>query len=99
MMTFLAVLATCALLGVLGMRLDSPAARAPWVMWGELRTTGVRRLLWLALVVVVGVAWLAVMAAVRMGLYGALVGVAAAACLVASLVSLDRRPVRLAVTR
>lgn len=96
-MTYLAVLAIVVLLALLAVREDTPTARTPRLLWADLRASGWRRAIWLALVVTFGTAALAVMAAVRTGLYGALLALAGAACLAAAVVSLDRRPVRLAV--
>lgn len=92
---FLLTLLAAVGLALGSVRPDKPTATTPRQAGETLRTAGWRRVAWLALQAVAGVALLLLFAAVRTGLYGALLAVAAAAVGLASLVSLDRRPVRI----
>ncbi|MEU7743358.1 hypothetical protein [Nonomuraea sp. NPDC049158] len=90
---------TLALLGVLlallAARPDSPAATSPARAWTDLRAAGGKRIARALVQALAGTLALTVAAALRTGLYGAALTLAFLACLAASLVSLDRRPVRL----
>lgn len=72
------------LLGVLGVREDTPAATTPRRAWADLRAAGWKRLAWLATLAGLGVAALVVATMVRAGLYGAALALAGLGCAAAT---------------
>lgn len=93
MIPFVVLLAAVAL-AVCAIREDTPTATTPGRAWQQMKAAGWKRTTWTATKVLVGVFALLVIAALRTGLYGVALAVAALACWAASLASLDRRPVR-----
>lgn len=89
MTTFFFALLSSVALALCAVRDDTPAFRSHRAAVREL---GVRRLLWLLLQAVVGVAVILLVTALRTSLYGALAGVAAGAAWLASLIALRRSP-------
>ncbi|MFB4280886.1 hypothetical protein ACBJ59_36740 [Nonomuraea sp. MTCD27] len=93
MSTFFLVLLSAVALALCAVRDDSPTAQTYQQMWTSLRRLGWRRVVWLAVQAVVGVALVLLMAALRSSLYGLLAGVAAGASWLASLIALHRASV------
>jgi integral membrane sensor domain MASE1 len=94
MSTFFFALLSAVAFALCAVRDDTPTARSRQQICASLRRLGWRRVAWLTVQAVVGVALVLLVAAVRTGLYGAFLAIAAAAALVASLVAIDRRPIR-----
>lgn len=94
MMTPLVVAVITALLGLAGLREDSPSARPPAVVWRDLRAAGWRRVTWAAARAVAGVAVIASACAARYAAYTVLIAAAGLCSYAATLLSLDGRPVR-----
>lgn len=93
-MSVLLVLLALAALGVCSLREDTPAATTPGRAAAGLRAAGWKRVAWLVTLAVLGVAGLLLFTAVRAGAYGLLLAVAGLCALAASLLAIDRRPVR-----
>ncbi|MEU8271228.1 hypothetical protein AB0B89_29225 [Sphaerisporangium sp. NPDC049002] len=93
MTAFITLLAVVAL-AVCSMREDVPTARTPSRVWADLRAAGWKRVAWLLVCALVGGAAIALYAATRTGMYGALLALAALACRGASAAAMDDRPVR-----
>ncbi|MET8985789.1 hypothetical protein ABZW49_10110 [Nonomuraea wenchangensis] len=95
MSTFFLALLSVVALTLCAVRDDSPAAQSRQQAWNSLRALGPRRLGWLALQALAGVALILVVSALRTGVYGTCLALAGCASLIASAVALDRRPVRI----
>ncbi len=89
-----AVLLAITALAVCAIRPDTATATTPRRAWASMQAAGWKCTAWAGVKILAGVAAVLAVAALRTGLYGATLAVAAMACWVATKVSLDRRPVR-----
>lgn len=90
MTTLLIVLLAAIALALCSVRDDSPKAKTPRQAAADLRSAGLRRVTWLALQAVAGVALVLLLAALRTGMYHALLAIAGGASWLAAAVALDR---------